>query len=185
MLSLSVFVAAGGAASRAGDVTPSRTANASPDECHVNATPPAYGAGVMRALRGRRDLWGERLLRQPGGPTYASAARFLRPLLLAGAPGRTLLTDSGVYYLPFGVPDGARGTSGVALHVADGSQVVSRRVGGDSLTVQVGATGGERYGSCVARLTPAHLADGWLPIAQTVSPAADTRRFSSGKLPGR
>jgi hypothetical protein len=52
----------------------------------------------------------------------------------------------------------------VALHVADGSEVVSERVGGPALEVSVG---GERYGSCLARLTPARLADGWLPILRT------------------
>src|SRR5437762_954754 len=60
-----------------------------------------------------------------------------------------------------GAPCGPQGASAAALHVDDGSQIVSgRRV----LTVVVD---GERYGSCLARLTPARLADGYLPILET------------------
>ena len=62
------------------------------------------------------------------------------------------------------MPAGPQGAGSVALHVADGSQIVSERVGGPSLTVDVG---GERFGSCLRRLTPARLAGGWLPILET------------------
>ena len=41
---------------------------------------------------------------------------------------------------------------------------MSERLGGPSLTVDVG---GERFGSCLRRLTPARLAGGWLPILET------------------
>ena len=168
-LTLAAFVATVGAGCGGGGGSGSDgdAIAAVPAGCPVATTTSAYRSRVLEALRARRDLWGERLLRRAGGPTYAGAASLLRPLLLAGAPGRTLLTESGVYYLPFGVPAGAQGTSLVALHVADGSQIVSRRVGGDSLTVFVGAGGGERYGSCVAWLTRARLGEGWLPILQT------------------
>jgi hypothetical protein len=74
------------------------------------------------------------------------------------------LTSSGVYYLPFAEPEGLLGAGTVALHVADGSEILSQRVGGPALEVSVG---GERYGSCLARLTPARLAGGWLPILET------------------
>jgi hypothetical protein len=121
----------------------------------------AYDAHVRRALDARVDLWGNELLASRGGPTYGAAARYLRPLLWARAAKGRRLTASGVYYLPFTVPGGPQGASAAALHVADGSQIVSgRRV----LTVTVD---GERYGSCLARLTPARLADGWLPILET------------------
>ena len=82
-----------------------------------------------------------------------------------GARGRPL-TSSGVYYLPFAFPFSVYVTT-AALHVADGSEIISRRVGGDSLTVSVGTAGRERYGSCLGRLTPAQLADGHLPILET------------------
>ena len=119
---------------------------------------------VEAALGSRRDLWGEELLRSPRGPTLAGARGRLAPLLYARSAGRQPLTTSGVYYLPFAEPEGPLGAGTVALHLADGSEIVSQRVGGPALEVSVG---GERYGSCLARLTPAQLADGWLPILRT------------------
>ena len=41
----------------------------------------AYVQRVDRALRARQDLWGKALLGTTGGPTYAGAARYLKPLL--------------------------------------------------------------------------------------------------------
>jgi hypothetical protein len=124
----------------------------------------AYTAHVLRGLRARRDVWGEALLRAPGGPTYARARRFLSPLLLAGGPRKRPLTASGFHYVPFSLPSGDGGASTVALHVADGSQIVADRVDGRALTVLAGA---ERFGSCLGRLTPGRLAGGWLPILRT------------------
>ena len=72
-----------------------------------------------------------------------------------------------MYYLALAQPEGVQGAGSVALHVADGSQIVSERVGGRSLTVRVGAGGRERYGACLRRLVNARLADGWLPIVET------------------
>ena len=126
-----------------------------------------YNARVRSALATGRDVWGEALLAAPSGPTLAGARRYLTPLLLARGPKGRQLTASGVYYLPFAQPDGPRGAGTVALHVADGSQIVSQRVGGNTLTVGVGSGGRERYGSCLTRLTPAKLADGYLPILKT------------------
>ncbi len=123
--------------------------------------------GIRAALASGRDAWGERLLDAPQGPTLAGARRFLAPLLLARGPGQTPLTDSGVYYVPFGQPDGPRGAGTVALHVADGSQIIAQRVGGRTLTILVGPSGSERYGSCLARLVPARFAGGYLPILET------------------
>jgi hypothetical protein len=157
--------------------------------CPERQTGAAYAGRVHATLLTRRDLWGERLLARPGGPTYAAAAGPLRPLLLARAAGKRPLTDSGVYYLPFGSPAGTRGATSVALHVADGSQIVSRRIGGRSLTVSVGAGGRERYGSCLARLTPARLAGGWLPILRTRYVDAGGVRYEqesfATRVPGR
>jgi hypothetical protein len=104
------------------------------------------------------------LLAAPGGPTYGGAARYVAPLLYAmGLGGRPL---SGVYYLSFSFPFSVYDPVN-ALHVADGSEIISRRIGGRSLTVAVGPGGGERYGSCLARLASARLADGYLPILET------------------
>jgi len=141
----------------------------------VAACPPlphdyAYDAGVQAALSSRTDVWGNQLVNTPGGPTYAAARRFLHPLMLVGPPAGKdphRLTDSGVYYLAFGRPEDNAGARVVDLHVADGSQVVSDRVRGPSLSVDVGLHATERFGSCLARLAPAKLAAGYLPILKT------------------
>jgi hypothetical protein len=127
----------------------------------------AYTRKVLRALAATRDVWGEALLAAPGGPSYEGASRRLAPLLLARGPHRRRLTESGVYYVPLADPPASGGTSDVDLHVADGSQIVSRRIGGKSLTISVGPQGDERFGSCLGRLTPARLRDGYLPILET------------------
>ena len=129
-----------------------------------------YVDRVTRALAAGADTWGTALLRSSRGPTYAGIAHLLEPLLFAGHPPgerQRSLTESGVYYLPFGALPGASGSQRVALHVADGSQIVPGRTGGPRLTVYVGAHGGERYGSCLARLRTPRLYRGYLPILET------------------
>jgi hypothetical protein len=134
--------------------------------CSAARAGPERTRSVRQALLSRRDLWGERLLAAPNGPTYEAARRYLAPLLYAVGRGGRAQTASGVYYVPFGFPFSVY-TTASALHVADGSEIVSRRVGGPSLTLFVGSAGRERYGSCLARLAPAQLADGYLPILET------------------
>ena len=51
--------------------------------------------------------------------------------------------------------------------MADGSEIITRRVGDGSLAIDVGPQGTNHYGACTAWLTPATLADGYLPILQT------------------
>jgi len=140
---------------------------------HTAAVPcgdPGASAGNARAITAAlvsgRDVWGESLLAARGGPTLAGVRRFLSPLLYARGPRGQRLTASGVYYLPFAAPPGAAGTSRTHLHVADGSELIGGRVGGRSLTIFVG-DGTERYGSCLGRLVPARLEDGWLPVLET------------------
>jgi len=127
----------------------------------------AYTRSVSNALASGRDVWGEQLLAAPGGPTAAAVRERLAPLLYARGPHGTSLTDSGVYYVPLADVSRPGGAGVVGLHVADGSQILAQRVGGRSLTVFVGPDGTERYGSCIGRLTPARLADGWLPVLET------------------
>ena len=122
---------------------------------------------IDQALRARRDLWGEALLAAPNGPTYEGVRRYLPPLLLAKAAQQTRLTASGAHYLAFSQPDGPQGAGSAALHVADGSQILSHRSDGDALTIRVGRRAGERYGSCLTRLTSPRLVEGYLPILQT------------------
>jgi hypothetical protein len=132
--------------------------------CAVPRAASAYTARVTGALASRTDLWGNRLLAAPGGPTLAGASGHLAPLLYARTAKGRPLTPSGVYYLPFAQPGGPLGAGTVNLHVADGSEVISGRAGGPALGVDVD---GGRYGSCLERLSTPKLADGWLPILQT------------------
>jgi hypothetical protein len=140
----------------------------------------AYADDVNTTLTQRQDVWGNALLRSPDGPTYEGVRSYLHPLMLVGRPagirpGR--LTDSGVYYLPFGRPAGADGAKAVQLHVADGSQIVSEMANGSRLSIDVGVRGRERYGSCLARLAAPRLRGGYLPILETEYVDADGVRY--------
>ncbi len=140
----------------------------------------AYAADVNRTLTERQDVWGNALLRSPDGPTYDGVRNYLHPLMLVGRPAGIRpgqLTDSGVYYLPFGTPVGTNGAKTVQLHVADGSQIVSGKANGRRLSVDVGVKGRERYGSCLARLAPPRLRSGYLPILETQHVDADGVRY--------
>jgi hypothetical protein len=146
--------------------------------CRTDLVTPGYAGSVRRALRATQDLWGNRLIARPNGPTYAAVRRLLKPLLFARARRRPL-TASGVYYLPFAQPLGVRGASAVALHVADGSEILSQRAAGPSLKVFVGKDGRERFGSCLARLAPARLAQGFLRRSTSTPAAPGTGRSRS------
>jgi hypothetical protein len=151
-------------------------------------TPRASATSVSRidaALRSGADLWGNALLAARGGPTYGAASKFLAPLLYARGPHGTRLTASGVYYLAFGLPKGATGTSDVALHVADGSEILWRSTTGPTLFVSVGPGSGERYGSCLQRLEPASLAQGWLPVLETGYADATGTHYHEESFAGR
>ena len=154
------------------DGAPAKTSTCAPPRATAG-----HASRVERALRTHHDAWGNALLKAPDGPSYEAARRLLPPLLYARAPGKRPLTESGVYYVPFGQPLGARGAGSVALHVADGSQVIAERVGGRRLTVFVGAKGRERYGSCLARLGAARLASGYQPIMTTTYTDASRVRY--------
>ena len=138
--------------------------------CPPQQLDPSYAARVNAALGARQDVWGNELLRAPGGPTYARVQAYLHPLMLVGPPSGdspNRLTDSGIYYLALGRPAGPREFRSIDLHVADGSQIVSGFVKRARLSVDVGVPGYERYGSCLARLAPPRLAAGYLPILRT------------------
>jgi hypothetical protein len=137
------------------------------DGCPEARLSSRYLSRVNRALRSRRDRWGEALLAAPDGPTFERAQSYLTPLMLARTRNGRPLTESGVHYTHFSQPPNLRGATSVGLHVADGSQIISRRHHGRSLTVGVGVRGRERYGSCLRRLRQPILADGYLPVLQT------------------
>jgi len=161
-------------------VLPASPSAAAP-RCAQDRATPAYSGSVFRALRSKRDVWGEQLLRRPGGPTYAAVRRLLKPLLFARARSKPL-TASGVYYLPFAQPLGSHGALDIALHVADGSQILARTAAGASLRVLVGPGGREPFGSCLSRLSEPTLAEGYLPILRRGTrtlPASATGRSPS------
>lgn len=155
--SLLLTVGSGASAARAAAPTP---------PCPAPKAGTGYEHRLQRALSSTRDVWGERLLQARNGPTLAAARGVLAPLLYADAKGGRPLTRSGVYYLPLTLPVSVGGARGFGLHVADGSEIIVRRVDGPSLTIAVGRGGGERFGSCLARLQTPRLAQGYLPILQ-------------------
>lgn len=172
LLSSAVVLAAAGATlaaasseGTAGPEAPSLASRAA--GCPEARLSSRYLRRVSRALRSRRDSWGRSLLALPNGPTFEHAQRFLTPLFLARKRNGRLLTDSGAHYTHFSQPPNARGATSVALHVADGSQIITRRAHGRHVTIAVGVRGRERYGSCLRRLGASSLVDGYLPILRT------------------
>ncbi|HEY7690821.1 MAG TPA: hypothetical protein VH816_00630 [Gaiellaceae bacterium] len=161
-----LVLAAAGAVVFAASASPAPSSIAKRPACARQPVSPAYAGSVRRALLAKQDVWGNALIARPNGPTYEAVRRLLRPLLFARSKEKTL-TASGVYYLPFAQPLGVRGAQTVALHVADGSEILSQTAKGPSLKVFVGPNGHERFGSCLARLSSPRLADGFLPILQT------------------
>lgn len=157
---------------------------AGPAPCVVHAVAPAYAARVARAASAGRDVWGDRLLAEPNGPTLAAAQSFLAPLTRGLQWQGRPLTASGAYYLPLSFPFTPHGSTVYALHVADGSEIVTRRIGGPSLQLDVGS-GAERYGSCAARRSAASLAQGWLPLLETSYVDAGGVRYRQESFVGR
>ena len=179
-LVLAAVIAGGSTITSGGRATPVRS-----DGCLVRTASETYAAAVSRALRAGNDLWGEQLLADPGGPSYEAARSFLAPMLYGQQTKHAPLTSSGVYYLALSYPTGVYGPTTFALHVADGSEIITRRLGGASLSVYVGRAGRERYGSCIARLTPATLVDGYLPILQTSYVDGNGVRYRQESFAGR
>jgi hypothetical protein len=165
-------------------LVPGRALAAGPSACSPRFVTDAYAAAVREAVDGRRDVWGSRLLHAPGGPTYAAARELLAPLDRGLQWGGRPLTPSGSYYLPFSFPFTPYGSTVFALHVADGSEIITRRVGGPSLSVYVG-NGRERYGACSDRLGSPHLAGGYLPILETDYVDAAGVRYRQESFVGR
>jgi len=122
--------------------------------------PNGYEAALNEALMSNPDLWGEQVLARPEGPTYNNVKDYLVPLKSVG----TRLTESGVYYIPFGRPTALSGHGPAALHVGDGSQIISQVAVGAKTTIFVGETGQERYGFAEARLAEEYLEGGYYPV---------------------
>ncbi len=128
------------------------------------STDSEYESRVNEALRSSTDLWGGRLIARPEGPTYDNVVEQLRPLMLCGKE----FTASGVYYLVFGRPTRPAGGKEAALHVADGSEIISRNhKTGTRLRLFVGPEGQERYGQSLSRLNTPALRAGYQPVLTT------------------
>ncbi|MFC5650567.1 hypothetical protein ACFPYJ_15830 [Paenibacillus solisilvae] len=127
-----------------------------------------YKNGVVEALTTTQDIWGQQVLAKPEGPTYDNVKDYLSPIMYAIAPaaGGGFLTDTGVYYIPFGQPQQPTTPGNVALTVADGSQIISNKVGNLSSRIFVGADGKEQFGSCLTNLSTPELYKGYLPILE-------------------
>ncbi len=170
----------------------SSTSDLVEDQCVVRSSfPSGYVASVETALRSKPDVWGEALLRLPNGPTYDDIKDYLLPLRDVGSPAGasgTQLTDSGVFYVPMWDAQADTFAQTGALHVADGSQIATRRSDGRRMTTFVGDGGRERYGLCEAALEEPALADGHLPVLQMnyrdVDGVAYTQESFVAWLPG-
>jgi hypothetical protein len=142
----------------------------------------AYAQGVGKVVRTGTDAWGAKLLH---APSIAAAGKLLPPILYAYQRAHRRLTASGVYYLALSYPTGENAPQTFALHVADGSQIISRFADGPSLTIDVGRTGHERYGSCLRRATLATLDSGYLPILETSYTDAGGVQYDEESFAGR
>ena len=140
------------------------------DQCVARLSfPSGYVSSVETALRSKPDVWGEALMRLPNGPTYDNIKDYLLPLRGVGSPAGgagNQLTDSGVFYIPMWDAQADTFAQSGALHVADGSQIATRRSDGRRMTTFVGVDGRERYGLCEGALEEPALADGYLPVLQ-------------------
>ena len=113
----------------------------------------------------------------------AGAKRFLAPLTAGMQWQGRPLTSSGSYYVPLSFPFTSYGSTVFALHVADGSEIVTRRVGGprSPSTSVPGASGTDPVGSP----SPAQLAEGYLPVLQTSYTDAKGVRYQQESFVGR
>jgi hypothetical protein len=75
------------------------------------------------------------------------------------------ITPTGVHYLPFGVPSGLSSRPSVALHVADGSAIITNKWNNRYLHLYVG-DGTERFGGAIAALDGPHLHQEYLPVLE-------------------
>jgi hypothetical protein len=129
-----------------------------------------YKSRVVEALTTTQDVYGQQILAKPEGPTFDNVKDFFTPIMYTIAPAAQggFLTDTGVYYIPFGQPQQSTARGDLALTSADGSQIISNKADNLSLSTRifVGAGGQEQFGSCLTNLSTPALYKGYLPILQ-------------------
>ncbi|CAH1221396.1 hypothetical protein PAECIP111891_05171 [Paenibacillus allorhizoplanae] len=129
-----------------------------------------YKNRVVDALTTTQDVYGQQILDKPEGPTFENVKDFFTPIMYAIAPAAQggFLTDTGVYYIPFGQPQQLTDRGDLALTSADGSQIISNKADNLSLSTKifVGAGGQEQFGSCLTNLGTPELYKGYLPILE-------------------
>lgn len=149
-------------------LNPAAARNIRPAVTPPGPQPADQVARINDALNSAPDQWGEQLMKTPNGPSLAAVRDLLPPAATAG-PNHT---SSGYYYVPFTYPKPTASnylaTRAFALHVADGSEILSNwaknHSPNQSVKFGVGAGGGEPYGSFQGRLADPALAGGYLPI---------------------
>jgi hypothetical protein len=161
-----------------------RALDAAFDRCTGRTPSPLTKGTLGAALRSPRDVLGDRLVGSAAGPTYEGVRRLLPPLWYARGRNGSSLTRSQAYYLVFAYPLGLYGEKAFALHVADGSEILTRRTDGPSLALFVG-TGRERFGTCLGRLAPPRLGGGYLPILKSRYVDARGVRYDQESFAGR
>lgn len=133
-----------------------------------------YEETLNVALNAKRDVWGEELIARDEGPTYENIVDYLRPMLWIG----DYVTTSGVYYLVFGQHESVTGGGDCALHVADGSEIISRHhKTGRRTAFFVGSDGSGLYGTDLDRLDGPTLHQGYQPVLQTEYQDGDGGRW--------
>src|SRR5262249_57533128 len=100
------------------------------------------------------------------------------PLMYAVQPAEEgPQSPTGVYYMPVGVPSGLAGRGSVALHVADGSQIMTNRWNDRNTQIFVG-DGTERFGATIGNLGGPSLYRGYLPVLQVGDRDANGVRYT-------
>lgn len=181
----------------------------------------SYVQSVDNALSSSTDLWGNYVRSLPGGATYNNVKNWLVPVgyggVATGAPntGSFGITDTGYPYLPLTMPQGntsvvqtqpASGRLHYALHVADGSEIISdwhdpcasepwtaeysaafphRCPAFRETQFHVGANGSELVGHNLARLTQPSLYRGYLPVLEVGYRDAQGTRYSEESFAAR
>lgn len=125
-------------------------------------TPEQYEARINAALRQQTDIWGETMIAS-GGATYDKMQGYLRPLFYSA--GINTWEEQGVHNILFAEENGAK-----PLYVAlcDGSRIALNRYDSkNDITMKIGATGDEIFGSDWTRLQGPFLTNEFYPILRT------------------